>query len=59
MRKMSDAEKIGNSGKMYDVNRLTPYVNRLHAFIFGNFNYVNRLHVYFFGKTLSGNRLLR
>lgn len=43
MRKMSDAEKIEISRNLYDVNRLTPYINRLHACFFGNLNYVDRL----------------
>lgn len=43
IKKMRNVEKTGISRKLHDVNRLTPYVNQLHAFIFGNFNYVNRL----------------
>lgn len=66
MWKINDTEKIGNSGSLTCVNRLTPYVNRLHMCYlqkYGNFHYVNRLieginrlHAIFkrnFGKAIS------
>lgn len=50
MKKMSDAEKIGNYEKIHNVNRLTLVDNQLHNIIFGNFSYDNRLLMCIFEK---------